>query len=479
MKNKKKENENSNSAKKLRNPLDGPLNHQSVVREIFLVIFVSLSVILGVTLFFYYRVNSNYEEEIAMIRDIHHLRANLVPFGQNKGKPAKGYFEISEVFEGVNVIGKVEGLVSGSTHAVHILEYSDISQLEESKITKDFLRHFNPTNAIHSCPSNSQGEERYHSGDLGNIIADQEGVAYISITRKVSIKSLNGRIIVINSRADKCEPTQEYDEVKDIIAYGLLNAIKPNLPSPINYSSDYFMREINTANKKEFEKKNKIHKDEQENKQKDSEVIDKKYNQMKKNRNEVKENNKFIKIGQPKQKNDNKNNKFLTFNKITDADVNSPIIRGSKVNQKREDLSPTPDFTNIFPTHDQPKQNPYEHLNLNNPLNLNTDSPSINTKPMTDEKHTFSEENFEKDMQSFLNNMIKEDNQKVEDEEKFPDSDIKEIRPLKKRVDNPFVTPPPISLSQLTKQPSSSPPLKPHNHRADNFLNRNKNIKNV
>ena len=38
----------------------------------------------------------------------------------------------------VNVIGKIEGLKSGSTHAIHILEYSDISETQKN-ISKDYF----------------------------------------------------------------------------------------------------------------------------------------------------------------------------------------------------------------------------------------------------------------------------------------------------------------------------------------------------
>jgi Cu/Zn superoxide dismutase len=190
------------------------------------------------------------------MKDVHHLRAAIKPFA-NRGNKIKGFIEISEVFDGINIIGQVEGLSPGSTHSIHVLEFSDLSELEENKTSKDFLKHFNPTNVKHSCPSNEK-EEDYHFGDFGNIIANNDGIGFVSITKKLSIKSFNGRIVVVNKSSDKCDESIEYDDVKDILGFGLLNTIKPNLPAPINHSSDYLMRELNTANKKEFEKRNKI-----------------------------------------------------------------------------------------------------------------------------------------------------------------------------------------------------------------------------
>jgi len=219
---------------------------------------VTLSVLLSFTLFFYYKVNSTYEEEISLIKDIHHLRAKIKTF--NNDLSIKGYIEITESLEGINVIGKVEGLTAGSTHAVHILEFSDISNLlDKSKVNGEYLRHYNPTNSPHGCPTNSQDHQDYHVGDYGNIIANNEGNGFISITKNVSIRSLNGRIIVITKSSDKCDPKQETDTLDDILAYGLLNAIKPVAPVPLNYKNEYFMREINTVNKNEFENKNNIH----------------------------------------------------------------------------------------------------------------------------------------------------------------------------------------------------------------------------
>jgi Cu/Zn superoxide dismutase len=236
---------------------------QALLKEVFLGIFVVLSVILCLTLFFYYRVNSNYEVEISMMKDIHHLKANIVSFNLDKKsdnlKKIQGYLEITESFDGVNIIGKVEGLSPGSTHGVHVLEYSDLPNLEPSKITREFLKHYNPTNAPHSLPMMKESEEEdFHAGDFSNIIANHEGSAFLSLTRRLPIKSLNGRLVVILNSPDKSDPKQEFDKVEDILGYGILFAVKPIVPSQNNYSNDYLMREINIANKKEFEKKNQF-----------------------------------------------------------------------------------------------------------------------------------------------------------------------------------------------------------------------------
>jgi len=236
---------------------------QALLTNVFLGIFVVLSVILCLTLFFYYRVNSNYEVEILRMKDIHRLKANIVSYNlDNKFKISKkveGYLEITESFDGINIIGKVEGLSPGSTHGVHVLEYSDLPSLDPSKITNEFLKHFNPTNSPHSLPSMKEADvENFHTGDFGNIISNHEGSAFLSITRKVPIKCLNGRLVVILNSSDKSNPKQEFDTVSEIIGYGILYAVKPTVLPQNNYSNGYLIREINQANKKEFENLNHV-----------------------------------------------------------------------------------------------------------------------------------------------------------------------------------------------------------------------------
>lgn len=119
------------------------------------------------------------------------------------------------------------------------------------------LNHYNPLKYKHSCPSTNE-DENYHFGDLGNIIANNEGKAFISIIRKISLKSLNGRMIIITNSPDKCQENNEADSLADVIAFGQLNVFTPAVVEKANGSQEYFLREINAVNKEEFEKKNKM-----------------------------------------------------------------------------------------------------------------------------------------------------------------------------------------------------------------------------
>ncbi len=119
------------------------------------------------------------------------------------------------------------------------------------------LDHYNPLQYKHSCPSTNE-DETYHFGDFGNIIANSEGKAFISIMRKVSLKSLNGRLVIISNSPDKCKESEEADRLADVIGYGQLNVFRPAVSEKANGSQEFFLREVNAVNKQEFETKNKV-----------------------------------------------------------------------------------------------------------------------------------------------------------------------------------------------------------------------------
>jgi Cu/Zn superoxide dismutase len=329
---KKKKNEDVEILNNIEKKSNSQKSH-SKLQEVFLVIFVALTIVLGLTLYFYYKVNSNYQEEISFLSDVHILKAKLHPVGDGN-VVIKGYIEVTEVFDGVNIIGKIEGLSSGTTHAVHILEFSDISQIESKKMVKDLLKHYNPTNVPHSCPARGN-DDTYHYGDLGNVIANNEGVGYISIIKKIPIRSVNGRMIVVTNGPDKCENTHESDEPTSIIGYGLLNAFKQDIPgSHVTHSQDYFVREINSAKKMEFEKENKI-KPSAKNGKNDEEkqVNEEKINNMDKFQRESMKKNVVDRIGNDK--------KLVNLNLNTNNNVNWFPLKDdlSQKLQKGSDLS--------------------------------------------------------------------------------------------------------------------------------------------
>ena len=92
------------------------------------------------------------------------------------------------------IVGKITGLTPGE-HGFHIHEFGDLSQGCESA-----GGHYNPDGVDHG------DLEEGHVGDLGNITADEDGVANISIAAKrvdlTGERSVVGRAVVVHSDKD-------------------------------------------------------------------------------------------------------------------------------------------------------------------------------------------------------------------------------------------------------------------------------------
>jgi len=92
------------------------------------------------------------------------------------------------------IVGKITGLEPGE-HGFHIHEFGDLSQGCESA-----GGHYDPDGVDHG------DLEEGHVGDLGNITADEDGVANISIVAKrvdlTGERSVIGRAVVVHSDQD-------------------------------------------------------------------------------------------------------------------------------------------------------------------------------------------------------------------------------------------------------------------------------------
>ncbi|XP_078441874.1 copper/zinc superoxide dismutase 3 isoform X2 [Wolffia australiana] len=95
-----------------------------------------------------------------------------------------------------HVTGKITGLTPGF-NGFHIHTFGDTSNGCNSTGP-----HFNPLKKEHGAP----GDDNRHAGDLGNIIADQTGVAEVSLKDLQiplnGIDSILGRAIVVHADAD-------------------------------------------------------------------------------------------------------------------------------------------------------------------------------------------------------------------------------------------------------------------------------------
>ncbi len=99
----------------------------------------------------------------------------------------------------IRIRGEIEGLTAG-LHGMHIHEVGDCSAADASSAGD----HFAPHGAAHGAPSQSAG--LHHTGDLGNIVATEDGVASVDlIDDTLSLsggESAIGRAVVVHSGAD-------------------------------------------------------------------------------------------------------------------------------------------------------------------------------------------------------------------------------------------------------------------------------------
>ena len=112
--------------------------------------------------------------------------------------------ENNKVIIDINIIG----LNPNSKHGFHVHECGDMSDKCES-----MCAHFNPFNKNHGCPNS---KER-HVGDLGNLIADENGIAnYRQEDDVIKLEgecNIIGRGLIIHADEDDCGLGNEKDSL--------------------------------------------------------------------------------------------------------------------------------------------------------------------------------------------------------------------------------------------------------------------------
>lgn len=118
------------------------------------------------------------------------------------GTQTSGEVVFTETDNGeVELTMKVENLEPNSEHAVHIHEFADCS----SEDGKSAGGHWNPTGHQHG----KWGTEEHHAGDIGNIVADDKGMATLTMKTDMwcigcsdETKNIIGKGIIIHADAD-------------------------------------------------------------------------------------------------------------------------------------------------------------------------------------------------------------------------------------------------------------------------------------
>lgn len=117
--------------------------------------------------------------------------AVLKPTGEYKAQ-GKIVFRAQE--GGVQLSGHIEGLTPG-LHGFHIHEFGDLSAADGSSAGD----HYNPGGHAHGGPESPAR----HAGDLGNVEADENGVARIEMkVPGIVLDDVIGRSLVVHADAD-------------------------------------------------------------------------------------------------------------------------------------------------------------------------------------------------------------------------------------------------------------------------------------
>ena len=138
--------------------------------------------------------------------------------GAMKDKVA-GELTFTDTIDGVKVAGKISGLTPGK-HGFHVHEKADLSDPKLAGAGG----HFNPGKEKHGGPDS----HAHHAGDLGNILADDKGVATVDGTFKgISIdgkeNGIVGRSVIVHAKMDD-EKTDPAGASGDRIAGGVIVA---------------------------------------------------------------------------------------------------------------------------------------------------------------------------------------------------------------------------------------------------------------
>ncbi len=167
------------------------------------------------------RDNEEAEVLLAVVR--------LEPVGDSD---VRGQVRFQQSSDGLRVTGRIEGLTPGK-HGFHVHQYGDLSDATEGKSAGG---HYAPKGQPHGRPE----DEQRHVGDLGNIVANEQGIASIEIMDDVielnGETSILGRALVIHSGEDKF--TQPSGDAGSRVAFGVIGVGEGEARSRESASND-------------------------------------------------------------------------------------------------------------------------------------------------------------------------------------------------------------------------------------------------
>jgi superoxide dismutase, Cu-Zn family len=140
-----------------------------------------------------------------------------------EGNSVEGTVVFTREDDGVRIHAEISGLDENGTHGFHIHEYGDCRASDATSAGG----HFNPAGAAHGGPDH---DER-HVGDLGNLQADENGVATLEFTdHKVQlggIHSVLGLAVIVHEQRDDLE-SQPVGDAGGRIGCGIIGVANPD-----------------------------------------------------------------------------------------------------------------------------------------------------------------------------------------------------------------------------------------------------------
>lgn len=141
------------------------------------------------------------------------------------GSKVTGTVVFQQVGDHVEITGEIHGLTPG-LHGFHVHEFGDLSG-DDGMATGG---HFNPEGSDHGGPD----AEHRHVGDLGNVKADEKGVAKFTIKDShVELSgphSIIGRGLVVHAKEDDLK-SQPSGNAGDRVGVGVIGIAKPDAPA--------------------------------------------------------------------------------------------------------------------------------------------------------------------------------------------------------------------------------------------------------
>jgi Cu-Zn family superoxide dismutase len=115
------------------------------------------------------------------------------------GQHCQGVVRFTQEGDSVKIVADLEGLNPGQKHAFHIHQYGDCSAPDAMSAGG----HYNPEGHQHGLPDS----DNRHAGDLGNVLADDQGKAHYVITvDNISISGqknpILGRAVIVHAKLD-------------------------------------------------------------------------------------------------------------------------------------------------------------------------------------------------------------------------------------------------------------------------------------